>query len=554
MGHLINATAMRVGWFSNWSDSWFSEYVYYSEFLFMIFRVRLFLTYFFSSKRIESAAYFYSHFEVANKYNNLYINVYFYDGAVEGIMDDLFFQHYTEVTKLNSELREKKNYHSFDSWKILTVLNWTHSFFLYDWPTERVAYLIKAMNYLIKPQVMNYFSDNIFQTEARGSAARALFFYVLFSNIKTIVSRNFVKPTININIVLSRFIYVMPWGLWSYNLFLYFQLFLLFILEFLVTFTKIKLSFFSITGLSVNAKFLSRFIARKLKQNYSVTELLNPLKKELRYVGFITKYPLSYYFFSLTKNDFNKNQVLLYRKGVFKYLLSFLFSLYIKYYVIFFNNTHSWLFFDLISALNLINGYTNDITSICNSKIYTKNRSGYGVIFLNDTNYINKYFSGLIFLDSKIKFVKKFDFFNYIDGLTDDFYSNINNLFLSKNEYSFDLNFFSSNLYFNKFISYNYWLYNYNYIYSNINKRSLRNYSLGRFGSLIGFKIHCLGRFSRKQRASSTWFREIKVPLNTLSANIDYGFFTVPLKNSAVTVKVWLYKKNDFSNFYFKLI
>jgi len=65
------------------------------------------------------------------------------------------------------------------------------------------------MNYLIKPQVMNYFSDNIFQTEARGSAARALFFYVLFSNIKTIVSRNFVKPTININIVLSRFIYVM---------------------------------------------------------------------------------------------------------------------------------------------------------------------------------------------------------------------------------------------------------------------------------------------------------------------------------------------------------
>jgi len=40
------------------------------------------------------------------------------------------------------------------------------------------------MNYLIKPQVMNYFSDNIFQTEARGSAARALFFYVYSQILK----------------------------------------------------------------------------------------------------------------------------------------------------------------------------------------------------------------------------------------------------------------------------------------------------------------------------------------------------------------------------------
>jgi len=115
---------------------------------------------------------------------------------------------------------------------------------------------------------------------------------------------------------------------------------LLFILEEVLTkFSKINISFFSLTGYSVNAKFLSRFFARKLKQGYSVKELLNPIRKELGYVSFITKYPLSNYFFSLNKEEFNKTQVLEYRKGIFKYLLLFLLSLHSKYYSLFYTNT-----------------------------------------------------------------------------------------------------------------------------------------------------------------------------------------------------------------------
>jgi len=42
------------------------------------------------------------------------------------------------------------------------------------------------------------------------------------------------------------------------------------------------------------------------------------------------------------------------------------------------------------------------------------------------------------------------------------------------------------------------------------------------------------------------------MPLNTLSANIDYGFVTIPLDNSLVSIKVWLLKNpfmvdSDFS-------
>lgn len=55
---------------------------------------------------------------------------------------------------------------------------------------------------------------------------------------------------------------------------------------------------------------------------------------------------------------------------------------------------------------------------------------------------------------------------------------------------------------------------------------------------ILGYKLQLCGRFSRKQRASSYWLSCGRVPLNTYSVNVDYGFFTVPLRNSALTVKV----------------
>lgn len=124
---------------------------------------------------------------------------------------------------------------------------------------------------------------------------------------------------------------------------------------------------------------------------------------------------------------------------------------------------------------------------------------------------------------------------------------------------NFTVNFFNylaSNVYLNRFLSYSIQYINYNFFvnYNSINKRSLRNLSPARFGSLIGFKLQCLGRFSRKQRASSVWFRELRIPLNTLKATIDFGFFTVPIRNSVATVKIWLYRDVNYTRFYFKLL
>ena len=86
--------------------------------------------------------------------------------------------------------------------------------------------------------------------------------------------------------------------------------------------------------------------------------------------------------------------------------------------------------------------------------------------------------------------------------------------------------------------------------FQGFNKRNIRNnYVLKYKSSLMGYKIAFRGRFTRKQRASSLWFHKGKVPLNTLNIDIDYAFVTVPLKNSAVGIKLWLYKNKSFVPF-----
>lgn len=69
-------------------------------------------------------------------------------------------------------------------------------------------------------------------------------------------------------------------------------------------------------------------------------------------------------------------------------------------------------------------------------------------------------------------------------------------------------------------------------------------------GTIYGFKFHFRGRFSRKQRAGSFIFTRGNVPLTTVAANIDYGFATVPLDNSLVSVRVWIFRNPFLKNSY----
>lgn len=57
-----------------------------------------------------------------------------------------------------------------------------------------------------------------------------------------------------------------------------------------------------------------------------------------------------------------------------------------------------------------------------------------------------------------------------------------------------------------------------------------------------GIKVMCAGRLAGAEIARTEWYREGRVPLHTLRANIDFGFAEAKTTYGIIGVKVWIYK------------
>jgi small subunit ribosomal protein S3 len=57
-----------------------------------------------------------------------------------------------------------------------------------------------------------------------------------------------------------------------------------------------------------------------------------------------------------------------------------------------------------------------------------------------------------------------------------------------------------------------------------------------------GVRIACAGRLGGTEMARREWYREGRVPLHTLDADIDYGFTEAKTLYGAIGVKVWIFK------------
>lgn len=74
-------------------------------------------------------------------------------------------------------------------------------------------------------------------------------------------------------------------------------------------------------------------------------------------------------------------------------------------------------------------------------------------------------------------------------------------------------------------------------------RRAMRKAQQGamRAGAL-GIRIQCSGRLGGAEMSRSEFYREGRVPLHTLRADIDYGFFEARTTFGRIGVKVWIYK------------
>jgi small subunit ribosomal protein S3 len=70
-------------------------------------------------------------------------------------------------------------------------------------------------------------------------------------------------------------------------------------------------------------------------------------------------------------------------------------------------------------------------------------------------------------------------------------------------------------------------------------KRAVQN---AQKAGVLGIRVQCAGRLNGAEMSRTEWYREGRVPLHTLRADIDYGFREAKTTYGRIGVKVWIYK------------
>lgn len=134
---------------------------------------------------------------------------------------------------------------------------------------------IKALHSLSSRKLNGVFSRFLNVKVLRGTNLRLLFLCIVY--IKLMKSYN--SYTYKLDFVQRFFLLLYTFlSAGSFNRLM--SNFLEFIFGTLTRFTNISVHFFLVSNDSITAAFLSRFIAKKLNQNLSLKEVLNPLKRE----------------------------------------------------------------------------------------------------------------------------------------------------------------------------------------------------------------------------------------------------------------------------------
>lgn len=567
MGHIVNATSTRIGWSTIWIDQWYSEKLYYHEYLYSMFKIRFFLIYIFTRKHFDKKAIFYSHFEILKIYKTWVVEVYYYSGKLESDYEDYKFFFFLKLYYLeeNRDPETRKPKFLYTPLKALVIWNWLYFFGLKNYDDLDIYGFSSILRKFNLKKLKNYLE---FLKEKGYIIHKDFYFYfVMIFAIYTLAKKHVsgMSPWKNPkrNTMLRRF-YMIAGCYQEMHSYIYiFASILGYTFEKLTKFFKVTVEFFLTNNNCVNAKFLSRFIARKLRQNYPVKRLLNPIRRELLFVMRMSATPIRSYFSKVDKKYLVSEKNIIFKRSIFKVLLMNLFIFFQKYLLLYLKKYKTLFTLDLISMFYWLNKSTiNKKDLIMLTKQYINKKAAFICFFeyklMYDNNKINLFIPKML---HTFFFTKRSKYLNFFSNIFDYLYvhkiSLLNNFFfdiiLTKNTKA--LKYSCINL--NRYLKFNYWFFN--YILDDSKPFKLNNLKSRikihtRANNLRGYKMYLAGRFTRKQRAAHYWFSRGKVPLNSITSFVDFAFFTIPLKNSSITVKVWLYKSHDILNlFYVKI-
>ena len=582
MGNLVNATGTRLGWFQNWKDSWYASPLYYGEYLYAFFRMRYYLVYFYNVVEAQKRK-FYSHFTMNLIFSNIAVSIYYYDSSFVSRAFNLEYDFYDILDEFLEEIRLRKlnskrgnspflslvflcsasvfRCFCFISSKKLVRKKFKEAFRKYIIYLGRLAIIEDAevkqkglfeTRYLERPE---FFNDKFLLMIS--------IFYNAFSSYINHLGTYASEAFINI--------------IWLYNTFINWErtltaesVLLSYIFRKMTCFEYFDFSFWLLSNNEVTGVFLSRFIAKRLALGVNLKTTINPIKGDLFLVHkTLIRGHLEFLGQHALKSSFDLSRYKIQFKSKWYQFLSMFLLIYRLVSFSNYLNTNSWLTFDNFLFLKWLTdkyGFQNKN----NLKVYNKKnlvfftrkywltRNGFFIYFLNKWGnssflktqifvYFKSIFDSYIHsMDFNFIFVHK-DFHKLYDFIIIELFINFNSLISFCSKLSLDFSRIQFiNLNYNLFMFNNYLGFSYkafflkkNIVYVNaIKARSYKNNN--KRNLLKGFKMHCSGRFSRRQRAGSVWYSRGRVPLNTFSVSIDYGAYTIPLENSEICVKVWL--------------
>jgi hypothetical protein len=111
---------------------------------------------------------------------------------------------------------------------------------------------------------------------------------------------------------------------------------------------KIKMVFYLTDNNCVNARFLSRYIARKLRQGSFLKPLLKPIKKELRFLMRLSRSPRTIYAKQAAREYFKEKSFLVAKKDLYKTFLNFFYYKYKKILYIYYKKNKTYITLDML--------------------------------------------------------------------------------------------------------------------------------------------------------------------------------------------------------------
>lgn len=192
-----------------------------------------------------------------------------------------------------------------------------------------------------------------------------------------------------------------------------------FIFSILTKFTNFDINYVVISNESINAFFLSRYIAKKLKQKLSVRRVLNPLKREFYRITKVLSYPKLSYFRLLNKQNLDIKQRKFFIKKFWCFIFFLLFIFYDKFLCSYYSLSNTWFSLDIY----LIYANLRDEHNLNKSKElihlsskFNLRRSIFVYLFINNISLFIKTFSK-IFLNNTLSDTYVFNFNNIYSNI-----------------------------------------------------------------------------------------------------------------------------------------